>query len=109
MRIINRTCIVCGHKYSYCPSCAEDSNKPTWMTIFHDENCKNIFKATSDYLQNAMSKEDAKDILDKCDLSNKNSMHRTVIEAIDEIYADTHKEESEIKIQKRKYEKKTTN
>ena len=101
MRKINRTCIVCGHKYSYCPSCAEDEYRPKGLTIFHDENCKNIFDATADYLAHDISKETAKNILDKCDLSNKESMHHTIIEAIGEIYTT-----DEPKVQKRKYEKK---
>ena len=105
MRKINRTCIVCGHKYSYCPSCMEDAYKPKWMTIFHDENCKNIFNATSDYLANDITKEKAKELLDKCDLSNKTSLHHTIVEALDAIYKSDEVYEP-AKNQKRKYEKK---
>lgn len=80
----NRTCIVCGEKYNYCYNC-ENANKPSWYTIFHDENCHDIYGAVANILPQ-QGKEAAKEALDKCDLSNKGNFHPNIIKSINEIY-----------------------
>lgn len=65
-----RECLLCGTKYNYCPTCSQDKMKPTWMTEFHDENCKNIFDICTRFNMNMMDKEAAQEALRKCDLSN---------------------------------------
>ena len=67
----NRECYLCGAKYSYCPTCTQDKMKPSWMTEFHDANCKEIFNICTRFNMKKMSKEEAKEALGKCDLSNK--------------------------------------
>ncbi|MEG0899818.1 MAG: hypothetical protein RSF40_08945 [Oscillospiraceae bacterium] len=69
----NRTCHVCGERYYYCSStsCGESFDKPTWMVLFHDENCKNIWDAISDHFYKKISDEEAIDRLNKCDLSQR--------------------------------------
>lgn len=66
-----RSCIVCSTKYSYCNNCWEDRLLPLWMNSFHDENCKNIFQICTDMNMKLISKEEAKALLSKCDLSNR--------------------------------------
>ena len=46
----NRTCHVCGKRYYYCSSsnCEQSKNKPRWMVMFDEENCKQIWDATSE-------------------------------------------------------------
>lgn len=80
----NRTCIVCGEKYSYCYNC-ENVNKPSWYAIFHDENCHDIYGAVANILPQE-GKKAAKEALDKCDLSNKENFHPNIIKSINEIY-----------------------
>lgn len=85
----NRTCICCGEKYRYCNSCQEDALKPSWYGIFHNENCKNIYTITNEYKSNngnKLTKEEAKVLLDNCDLSYKDSLHHTIVETLNEIY-----------------------
>lgn len=38
----NRTCHLCGKKYSYCPSCYRDKMKPSWYALFCSDQCKDI-------------------------------------------------------------------
>lgn len=64
----NRVCLVCGKAYEYCGSC-NGKKLPTWMNLFHDENCRQIFHAVSDYSQNVITKDDGRDKLSGCDLS----------------------------------------
>ena len=64
----NRICLVCGKAYEYCGSC-NGKKLPTWMNLFHDENCRQIFHAVSDYSQNVITKDSGRDKLSGCDLS----------------------------------------
>ena len=73
-----RTCYMCGEKYSYCPTCSEDKSKPAWMATFHDENCKTIFQTCTKYNMKSITKEEAKEVLSQCDLSNKASFRDSV-------------------------------
>ena len=93
---INRICCVCGTKYSYCPSCGEDRNKPTWMNSFHEENCKKIYEAAAGYAGKAYSARDAKTLLDMCDLSNKKNFTAATQRLINEIYEAVGVEEKEV-------------
>ena len=82
----NRKCIVCGREYYYCShNCIDSINKPSWYTIFHDENCHDIYNAIVNILPQE-GKEAAKEALDKCDLSNKENFHPNIIKSINEIY-----------------------
>lgn len=83
----NRKCLVCGKEYRFCPSCAKDKNKPSWMTMYDTENCRAIFDALVDYNFGNISAVDAKAILDKCDLTiplhqnHKNKINKIFSEA----------------------------
>ena len=62
-RKINKKCCVCGNEYTYCPSCGEDRDKPTWMNSFCSENCKQIYEATAGYFGKAYSAQEAKTLV----------------------------------------------
>lgn len=82
----NRKCICCSVEYRYCNTCNEDKMKPVWHTIYHNENCKDIFNTASDYLAGAITKEEARQKFDACDLSYKNKLHNKIVEAINAVY-----------------------
>ena len=84
----NRKCICCSTEYRYCNSCSEDRTKPVWYTIYHNENCKDIFNTASDYLAGAITKEEARQKFDACDLSYKNKLHNKIVEAINAVYGE---------------------
>ena len=67
----NRECYLCGKDYQYCPTCSQDKMKPAWMSEFHSENCKNIFDICTRFNMQLMSKTEAQDALNACDLTNK--------------------------------------
>lgn len=85
----NRKCVCCGLEYRYCNTCAEDVGKPQWYAIYHDENCRGIFKTVSDYLGNTITKEEAKVKLDACDLSKKEDLKPSIVAVINDIYNTT--------------------
>lgn len=83
----NRKCVICGKIYSYCPNgCAEDREKPTWMTNFHEENCREIYyTCVNTVIGNSLSKAEAKKRLKKLDLSNAENFNPIVKGWIEEI------------------------
>lgn len=81
-----RTCCVCHREYMYCPVCnPEDRQKPTWYYAYCGENCKDIYTVTSDYENGKISADDAKQQLDKLDLSKIADFGESYKNAIDKI------------------------
>jgi len=85
MAIKNRICICCGTEYKYCPSCTKDRYKPTWYALYCSENCKTIFDAANDYGFGLKTKEEAKAIIENCDLTNLESFKEIVKNDVNKI------------------------
>ena len=81
----NRICLTCKSQYSYCPSCSADKAKPTWMNIYCSENCRTLFNASSDFFAGDMTKEQAKEIVDKADLSKMADFNEGVVKMINAV------------------------
>ena len=82
-----RKCIVCGKEYEYCNRCSSHANMPTWMALYHDENCRSIMNIATEYVAGNITKADAKSQLDDCDLTNKKNFKESVAKAVNEIFA----------------------
>lgn len=82
----NRKCITCGTAYSYCPNC--NRKAPYWMAEFHEENCKNIFQICTEYNVGLKTKEQAKEALNACDLSNKENFAECLKRDFENIFAE---------------------
>ena len=54
-----RTCLVCGSHYQFCPRCRGGQNAPTWKNIYDTEDCKKIFEICSAYVNKRLDKADA--------------------------------------------------
>ena len=80
-----RKCIVCGVEYDYCNNCKKHASQPSWMAIYHDENCRTIMNVASEYMAGNITKAEAKEQLDLCDLKNKKNFKESVALAVDEI------------------------
>ena len=85
MAKLNRTCGICRKKYSYCPSCAADANKPTWLAIFCCENCRDLYNVINDYEYKHLTKKEALDKLNNLDLSNVEALPGSLKQVFDEI------------------------
>ena len=86
-RVKARKCIVCGKEYEYCNRCSSHASMPTWMALYHDDNCRNIMNIATEYMAGNITKADAKSQLDKCDLTNKKNFKESVAKAVNEICA----------------------
>lgn len=98
----NKTCILCGKKYSYCSGCSEFDHLPRWMGCYCSENCKDVFNILSGYNMKHKTKEEAKALLEKCDLTKTdtyNEFNRNCINSIitDEISFDINDSDETIK------------
>lgn len=82
----NRECYLCGRDYQYCPTCSQDKMKPAWMSEFHSENCKNIFDICTRFNMQLMSKTEAQDALNSCNLSNKENFKSYVQRDLENIF-----------------------
>ena len=82
-----RKCIVCGKEYEYCNRCSSHANMPTWMALYHDDNCRKIMNIATEYMAGNLTKADAKSQIDNCDLTNKKNFKESVVKAINEICA----------------------
>lgn len=90
----NRKCVVCGEEYFYCSTnCTESKGKPSWMMSFCSENCKKVYEACAAFYAKMMSAEQAKSILDTCDLSDKGHFTVATQKLILEIYETVKAEE----------------
>lgn len=83
----NRTCIICGKHYSYCPTCGEDSGKPTWYFIFDGENCHDIYDVCTAYRDKEISIADAYTRIKSMDLSDLDNFAESTKAQIKEILA----------------------
>ena len=81
-----RHCIICGEAYSYCNNCSDYDHLPRWMFTFHDENCRNIWRAINSYRTGVKDATQTRDTLDKLDLSKKDKFDPVFKGYIDEIY-----------------------
>ena len=67
-----RTCVLCKQNYSYCPVCnPEDRLKPTWYFCYCSDNCHDIDSIASAYEDGRIIDTEAKEKLEKLDLSRK--------------------------------------
>ena len=93
----NKTCILCGTKYTYCNNCAEFDHLPYWMICYCSRNCKDIFDTLSAYNMKQITKDEARNILSKCDLSNKQSFKESTLNCINSIMEETVAKKSVVK------------
>ena len=60
-----RTCIVCGKKYSYCPHCKSNQASEQWRYLFHDEKCMDIANTLYAYRGSEITKDEARKRMEK--------------------------------------------
>lgn len=84
-----RKCAVCGTEYSYCPKCGKDNNKPTYFFTFCSENCHDIYSLASKYENGQITDIQAKELLDKCNLTLFEKFRQSYKDSIAKIISAT--------------------
>lgn len=107
----NKKCIVCGKRYSYCPTCTQDKFKPVWMSLYHDSNCKDIWQTLCAESVGHMTAQEAAEKLRTLDLSNMSAFKENVQNHIQRLLTDDLVRSSELvgeeSVPKRRRRKKT--
>ena len=65
----NKTCVVCGNKYAFCPNCSSRTNEPAWKNIFCDANCKELYDICVAYRDGVITESEASIKLKGCNLN----------------------------------------
>lgn len=81
----NRTCFICGNKYSYCPSCERDKMKPSWYSLFCGDICKEINSILSANTAKKMSDKEASEKIKNINASKMSIKNDLVKSRIDEL------------------------
>jgi hypothetical protein len=58
------------------------------MAEFHEENCKNIFQICTQFNVGLLTKEQAQEALNACDLSNKENLKAFIQRDLENIFAE---------------------
>lgn len=105
-----RTCCVCRQKFSFCPVCnSEDMNKPLWHFAYCSENCKDIYEITSAFEDGRMADIEAKEKLEKLDLSRQAYFGESYKKSITSIMkVKTQVKKTTLKKENKKTEEKST-
>jgi len=80
-----RVCLACGKTYKYCNNCPEFSSRPTWMTEFDCEECKEIFNAVSAYNMELMSANEVKAIIKKYNVTDFSKFKKSIADKLKEV------------------------
>ena len=103
----NRTCIICGKNYHFCPSCgSSDSSKPSWYFIFDGQNCHDIYEVCVAYRDKQIDVKEAYERLSKLDLTGLEEFVESTRLQIEEIlnYKSLVKENDSVKVETTKSE-----
>ena len=94
----NKTCMCCGTKYSYCPSCSRaDALAPTWKSEFCSETCMSLWTTLTRYGMSRITKSEAKSVISELDLKPID----TYAACVQRDYAKVMKEDKKLKRNKR--------
>lgn len=93
MNTTNRKCLICQTEYYYCPSCEEARTGrrgfETWRVVAHDKNCRDILEILQKHSLEEITVDEAKEMLQKCDLSVLATAKESTKKHVDEIMGVT--------------------
>lgn len=82
---LNRTCVVCGTQYEYCHTCGTQKDNQTWRNSFCSENCRSVYHVVVEYGSGLKTKQEALNLLNQLDLTNRAHFTDATNRLIDEI------------------------
>ena len=85
---LNAKCEICGKMYHMCNSCADSLTFKPWRSVVDSIEHFKIYIVLSDYTNKHISKGEAKQELEKCNISDYKTFEPHIVKAIDEILKD---------------------
>ena len=85
---LNAKCEICGKMYHMCASCADFLTFKPWRSVVDSIEHFKIYSVLSDYTNKYISKETAKQELEKCNITDYKTFEPHVVKTIDEILSD---------------------
>lgn len=95
----DKVCTLCGNEYEFCSHCSRFDNLPRFMSSFCSSNCNDLFNLCCDFEQGVINKEEAKEKLEKLDLSRRMYYKGSIANSVNKILGDDSKEETEIAVE----------
>lgn len=99
----NRKCFFCGQDFYYCPTCPNDSNKPTWHVLWCSEKCKDLDNVVAAHRSGKITTEEAQKRIKELNAKDLKFARETLKEYFNGImsYKPTivDKKENEIKVE----------
>lgn len=84
----NHWCIVCGKGYYSCDTCNEIKNFTPWRVLTDTIEHFTIYTILKDYNNGYISKEEAKELLEKCDLSEQDTFKESAKKVLSRIFTE---------------------
>ena len=84
-KTINAYCTICGKGYHVCKSCREMKDLGPWRMVADNPNCYLIYTTLSRYNGGLISKDEARELLEKRDLRDRDTFKERVRSTIDKI------------------------
>ena len=98
MAHLNKKCMACQTRYSYCPDCSRaDKIKPSYFDQFCSESCKDLWLTLTRYNMGRLTKSEAKSIISKLELKPID----TYVDCVKRDYANVMTEEKKSRRNKR--------
>ena len=82
-----RTCIVCGTKYVYCPNCKKGYPDETWRYLYDSEECREIYKVCNHFSFGHIDAEEAGRKLEKYNVTDRSKYSEDIRKNLSAIYA----------------------
>lgn len=87
----NAICSICGKPYHLCNTCKDQLSFKPWRSVVDTINHYKIYMAIAEYTNKHINKATAKEMLEKCDISDYKTFTPDIVKAIDLIITDTPK------------------
>ena len=95
----NAKCDICGKPYKICRSCQGIQSFQPWRTVVDTLPHYTIYLALAEY-EKTKNKDIAREELEKCDLSERDSFNKNIKKALDEIFSKEETKEKTVVTEK---------
>lgn len=82
----NSKCSICGKPYRRCNDCSKSTHQ--WLSIVDSAEHYKIFMVLSDYNKGRISKNEARELLTRCDISGMEDFEENIKSAMKEILTE---------------------